>query len=141
MKWKTTNPPHVGWWLCSGDWWRWWDGKVWSFGASPGCSESTLQDAYRTPAVNQFIEWCDFWPEDALVPRLSTNPEVKKKAQNKRKQFVVVMEAAGENLERQHPVGVFEDEKNADVFLAIHQKRCPKFYYYKSWTPRFRTPE
>lgn len=72
---------------------------------------------------------------------LSTNPEAKNKPRNQRKQFVIVMEAAGENLERQHPVGVFEDEKNADAFLEIHQKRCPKFYYYKSWTPRFRTPE
>ena len=72
---------------------------------------------------------------------LSTNPEVKKKPRNQRKQFVIVMKAAGENLELRHPVGVFEDEKNADAFLEIHQKRCPKFYYYKSWTPRFRTPE
>lgn len=129
MEWKTTKPPHVGWWLCRGDLWRWWDGKVWSFGARPGCAESTLQAAYRTPAVNQFIEWCDFWPEDARVPRLSTNPDVKKK-ENKRKTMYVVMKAISNS-----PVASFSNVNAARdyagrVNFPVRIRRI-----------RFRTPE
>lgn len=129
MEWKTTNPHHVGWWLCRGDWWRWWDGKVWSFGAKSGCAESTLQGAYRTPAVNQVIEWCDFWPEDALVPRLSTNPEVKKK-EDKRKTMYVVMKAISNS-----PVASFSNVNAARdyagrVNFPVRIRRI-----------RFRTPE
>lgn len=67
-------PPHVGWWLCNSGWWRWWDGEAWSHGVRPGCKPRTVQRAAskRIPRKHhEGIEWCNYWPEDARVPRIS----------------------------------------------------------------------
>lgn len=73
--WHNGPPPHVGWWLCSSDWWRWWDGVLWSHGVRVGSTLKTRRKAAqaRCGVLNsQEIRWSDYWPADARVPRLDT---------------------------------------------------------------------
>lgn len=78
-KWHKGPPPHVGWWNASDcrnpRAWRWWNGKSWTGltfaweGASAAAYAATRRE-YRTE-----IEWTDYYPADARVPRI--NPEAK----------------------------------------------------------------
>ena len=77
-EWKSGPPPHVGWWMCKdtstfqGEMWRWWAGKNWSYPASEYDGEVLLLTCARSRAMfrNDEIKWCDYWPEDARVPRV-----------------------------------------------------------------------
>jgi len=79
MKWHKGPPPHVGWWLAnpieSPDIWRWWNGKYWSAGAT--CWLLKEQAEYRAKHKslldNEQIYWCDYYPENARVPRINPN--------------------------------------------------------------------
>ena len=77
LKWHKGKPPHVGFWLTTPtenpdqNHWRWWDGEGWSV----AMYEDELLDSidfwagvrsYYTPAK---IEWSDYYPADARVPR------------------------------------------------------------------------
>lgn len=77
--WHKGPPPHVGWWnarlalLSCEDKWGWWDGKGWSTFAylslsadQVGGRASEKGAIYSGPGV----EWCDYWPENARVPRV-----------------------------------------------------------------------
>lgn len=80
--WHKGPPPHVGWWNASiaGDlWvWRWWNGKHWSDAAYEGDSLLYVENAAAKPAVlwKEDIEWTDYYPENARVPRI--NPKENK---------------------------------------------------------------
>jgi len=72
--WHKGPPPHVGWWNASAvkafDCWRWWDGKCWSAPAYPKYSARTAAAMAQKPGRWQYkIEWSDYYPENARVPR------------------------------------------------------------------------
>jgi hypothetical protein len=76
-RWQKGAPPHVGWWNASNarltDAWRWWNGAEWSYAAYENyCAKSAGRDAKKIPnqAIQYAIEWTDFYPADARVPRL-----------------------------------------------------------------------
>lgn len=80
IKWSYGEPPHVGWWNASfaqsHDSWRFWDGKSWSCAAHPHYNAKMARDsAKEKSAFNRIIQWCDYWPKNARVPRI--NPEAK----------------------------------------------------------------
>ena len=73
--WHKGPPPHVGWWNAGvmevEDFWRWWDGRVWS----AVVEEHYLSDlvhslALRPASSQQGIRWTDYYPENARVPRV-----------------------------------------------------------------------
>ena len=80
--WHSGAPPHVGWWrtdpgakklLPNGrsvalEVWRWWDGVFWSVAHGPSVVR-VITD--RTEVSN--IMWCDYYPENARVPRINPN--------------------------------------------------------------------
>ena len=81
--WHKGPPPHVGWWNASiaGDLtaWRWWDGVRWSLAAYEDDNEFVAEDfgkLYAIPAHVHSIEWTDYYPKNARVPRI--NPKENK---------------------------------------------------------------
>lgn len=77
-KWHSGPPPHVGWWNASNcrheDAWRWWNGFSWSLDASSKYpAEKACDMAARIDTYQLDIEWCDYYPKNARVPRI--NPE------------------------------------------------------------------
>lgn len=74
-KWNKGLPPHVGWWNASRcraqDCWRWWDGKQWSFPAPLGRERGVAERARQKAGNQARIEWTDFYPEGARVPRVA----------------------------------------------------------------------
>ncbi len=74
--WHKGPPPHVGWWNASRkraiDLWRWWDGEQWSQGARARRTASAAAPIAKRPAWSpkNEIEWSDYYPADARVPRL-----------------------------------------------------------------------
>lgn len=72
--WHNGPPPHVGWWNASvskrADAWRWWDGECWSHVVYEHEHEMRADyQAARTSSKTD-IEWTDYWPEYARVPRV-----------------------------------------------------------------------
>ncbi|MDR0274101.1 MAG: hypothetical protein LBI48_01935 [Burkholderiaceae bacterium] len=74
--WHKGPPPHIGWWNTSinrdESMWRWWNGKHWSCSVKTG--DGVMSAAYAA-SVGTFyemssIEWTDYWPENARVPRI-----------------------------------------------------------------------
>lgn len=74
-KWHSGPPPHVGWWNANTSrhpfLWRWWNGNHWSRPASSRDSPKAAAVEARVPATASGIEWADYWPEDARVPRIA----------------------------------------------------------------------
>lgn len=72
--WHKGPPPHIGWWLTRdegplyNDLWRYWDGQQWSI----SCFKEEDGEDGNVPYSGCFgpIEWTDYWPENARVPRL-----------------------------------------------------------------------
>lgn len=78
-KWHSGPPPHVGWWnasvLRSRVMWRWWDGMRWSAPAHFMYSPSNVARAAACPVeLGDHIEWSDYYPPDARVPRVDPSP-------------------------------------------------------------------
>lgn len=78
--WNNGPPPHIGWWNASthqsNDAWRWWDGRHWSAVARPSFSRKQIHAATSIVAApwlgsNSGIQWTDYWPENARVPRIA----------------------------------------------------------------------
>lgn len=68
-------PPFVGWWNASvyrfDVIWRWWDGKQWSTSAHQGSSDwEAACSASMKYQSESTIEWTDYWPKNARVPRI-----------------------------------------------------------------------
>lgn len=77
-KWNKGNPPHAGWHLCSGEWWRYFDGESWSYGARSWYVLSEVKKSANKRILKELhsnIVWCDYWPENARVSRI--NPDAK----------------------------------------------------------------
>lgn len=77
--WHKGPPPHVGWWNASTiqmmDAWRWWDGVAWSKNVRTWTTaEEAADKAIHHSLFQDHIEWTDYWPEGARVPR--TDPAV-----------------------------------------------------------------
>lgn len=72
--WHSSPPPHVGWWCTNKQGrfsrWRWWDGYKWSLFASPSEPVALVVRLARQEAHRQDQQWCDYWPENARVPRI-----------------------------------------------------------------------
>lgn len=75
--WHKGPPPHVGWWNASTindpNCWRWWDGKRWSISVSDLTSLGFAALYAKEPAtqdIQEMIEWNDYWPKNARVPRV-----------------------------------------------------------------------
>lgn len=73
--WHKGPPPNVGWWNASlnrdKNLWRFWDGESWSGAAAPQNSiEEVSRIAKCKSPFSHRIEWTDYWPEGARVPRL-----------------------------------------------------------------------
>lgn len=73
--WHKGPPPHVGRWNASAgrdpEAWRWWDGRYWSFVAYPGMSANSADINAKERLYDACdIEWSDYWPENARVPRV-----------------------------------------------------------------------
>lgn len=72
--WHKGPPPHAGWWESSvsrnRNLWRWWDGKCWSKAASYHLSAETAAFNADFPTTHSCIEWTDYYPANARVPRI-----------------------------------------------------------------------
>lgn len=80
-EWHSGPPPHVGWWQASIKKrhlsWRWWNGEFWSVSVQPTDSPKEAATSAKVRSINSDrIEWTDYWPENARVPRI--NPEQQK---------------------------------------------------------------
>lgn len=80
--WHKGPPPHVGWWNASRNRmhfiWRWWDGEQWSIDVRDDyhAQGAAGYAVCRAPErFQQFIEWSDYWPENARVPRIDPSKE------------------------------------------------------------------
>lgn len=77
--WRSGPPPHIGWWNASLDQmhesWRWWDGEKWSVAVSNRRSPrfAGRQAQFASAGGLARIEWTDYYPPGARVPRI--NPE------------------------------------------------------------------
>lgn len=73
--WHSGPPPHVGWWNASNArWtgqWRWWDGVQWSDWAGPSYTAKDARAAVLRLDYDGGIEWSDYYPEGARVPRVN----------------------------------------------------------------------
>ena len=75
--WKNGPPPHIGWWNASivmdDRAWRWWDGEYWSMRACPANSREQAMTVAKTRSriTNEIMQWTDYWPENARVPRVA----------------------------------------------------------------------
>ena len=77
--WHKGPPPHVGWWNArviaarAPDCWGWWNGKYWSCFASSRDSArfAAIQGSERGGGKVCDIEWTDYYPENARVPRIA----------------------------------------------------------------------
>ena len=75
IKWHSGPPLHVGWWRVESGWrrvpsWRWWNGNEWSLSATSRDSPQVAGRAAGIAVCNTTIRWCDYWPENARVPRI-----------------------------------------------------------------------
>lgn len=73
-KWHSGPPPHAGFWLCRVgeiEAWRWYD-RGWSWHISSDADPQKAQYLSSKPALADSwdIEWSDYWPENARVPRI-----------------------------------------------------------------------
>lgn len=72
--WNSGPPPHVGWWNASiaqdENAWRWWDGVQWSDWAGPSYTAEDARAAVLRLDYEGGIEWTDYYPEGARVPRV-----------------------------------------------------------------------
>lgn len=73
--WTLSTPPFVAWWNASVDcdpiYWRWWDGKVWSYPVTPSASAAHAAMMARRKAQIGGIYWSDYYPPNARVPRIA----------------------------------------------------------------------
>jgi hypothetical protein len=78
--WHSGPPPHIGWWNASRftnpSTWRWWDGEYWStmMMETEDSSDANIWAKQRSKG-QQGIQWTDYYPENARVPRI--NPGLK----------------------------------------------------------------
>lgn len=82
IKWHRGPPPHVGWWATkhaldfpssrsSLKWWRWFDGQHWSrYSLEYETAKAAAKNAEIIMWGTNEIQWCDYWPENARVPRI-----------------------------------------------------------------------
>lgn len=73
--WHKGPPPFPAWWNASKKRdikvWRWHDGRAWSCPMMPGNAKYAVKHLAALPDPNQEeIEWTDYWPENARVPRV-----------------------------------------------------------------------
>ena len=74
--WRKGDPPHMGWWNASmyrdKNTWRWWSGERWSHGVpvSASCETAGYFATRLLWSATNEVEWSDFWPENARVPRI-----------------------------------------------------------------------
>ena len=76
--WHDGPPPHVGWWNASidrlEDIWRWWDGKNWGWATSQRDSQHEAGRMAKQKTQDYVrIEWNDYYPANARVPRINPN--------------------------------------------------------------------
>lgn len=76
-KWHKGPPPHRGWWNASvgrdNKAWRWWDGRHWSSHVTDECYAKDAEFYASIKYTFQDIEWSDYYPPNARVPRI--NPD------------------------------------------------------------------
>lgn len=74
-KWHKGPPPFQGWWNASCGFdphvWRWWNGQRWSMCVYYDATAEKAAEVARVPSEisADLIEWTEFWPEGARVPR------------------------------------------------------------------------
>jgi hypothetical protein len=78
--WHSGAPPHIGWWNASRcnqkNEWRWWDGEAWSLITCDYDHAVVAADCAKIAADYQYtIEWTDYYPENARVPRINPGDE------------------------------------------------------------------
>ena len=83
--WHDSAPPHAGWWLTRlvlagryvySQYWRCWNGSHWSFPVSEAASPRIAGRAARMiDHSTGAIQWCNYWPEHARVPRIDPRDE------------------------------------------------------------------
>jgi hypothetical protein len=93
--WHKGPPPHVGWWCSSMGidvtYWRWFgdDGK---FSISVPSDDNRWNLDFKAlqlkshPKING-IYWCDYWPENARVPRVDPRKAESERAMQKLADF------------------------------------------------------
>jgi len=81
--WNKGDPPHAGWWNASNgrvpSFWRWWNESCWSKGvreidSAVDAAQISIIPNYMFPG--ETIEWSDYYPTDALVPRVNPRKDV-----------------------------------------------------------------
>jgi len=82
-KWNKGFPPHTGWWYtktAGNQLWRWFDAEkqTWSVSADhTDSAETAAQWAAQKSAIQPaLIEWSNYWPKNARVPRVDTRKEI-----------------------------------------------------------------
>lgn len=78
LTWHKGPPPHPGWWLASTTrnkrLWRWWSGIGWSRAFLDSEAVTTLDlSEFGGLSSCDYIEWSDYYPEDARVERVDPN--------------------------------------------------------------------
>ena len=97
--WHDGAPPHVGWWnVCShseNDNWRFFNGKYWSMVVSDNFTVKNIGDCLNDDfSMNYWrvgetdIKWCDYYPDNARVPRI--DPNAKQKPKKKTQQVRII---------------------------------------------------
>lgn len=74
-KWHSGPPPFPGWWNASvsrdESIWRWWNGLIWSVGITNHSPANDAGFLARRPYIGFTpVEWTDYWPPNARVPRI-----------------------------------------------------------------------
>lgn len=83
--WHEGPPPFPGWWNATDlaeehreapplEFWRWWNGEHWSRVAFDDDRIADVVAAADAPHEHPLpVAWCDYWPENARVPRVNPN--------------------------------------------------------------------
>jgi hypothetical protein len=73
-EWHSGPPPHIGWWNASNTKilgaWRWWNGSSWSQYAHSADDAKWAHGQAMWVTTDTNIQWTDYWPENARVPRI-----------------------------------------------------------------------
>lgn len=80
-KWNKGKPPHRGWYnagtLRQERIWRFWNGEYWSRPVHERFDIGRVKKLANQESKMSIrhIEWCDYWPENARVPRINPDKE------------------------------------------------------------------
>lgn len=123
--WHEGPPPHVGWWNASTTKdhaaWRWWDGKQWSRATYPHQPAEYAAKEAACAADVQDVEWADYWPRGARVPRIDPRaPKVEDNTVKELAEQIAILRATNTNLAGSN------NHLREQLAVAEHKLTCAK---------------